>query len=113
MWEFETFLSRIGQGISVESARDLDVLAFVQGWWLPFHLSRCQTWSSRGEKVASASAVKGVIQHIAKSYSMLSRQDEDNRQSRKVFAVIAKVIRIVCMPRVFGRNGLRFLKQKR
>jgi integrase len=78
MWEFETFLTRLGQGISIENARDLDVIAFVQGWWIPAHKEKCRTRASDGKKVVSASAVKGIVQHIAKSYSMVGRRDNEN-----------------------------------
>jgi integrase len=77
--EFESFLASIGQGLSIERASDLDVIAFIQGQWLPAHKEKCRTrLGVDGEKVASASAVKGVIQQIAKSYSMLGRQDNAN-----------------------------------
>jgi hypothetical protein len=76
--EFEEFLEKIGRGVGLESASDLDVIAFVQGWWLPAHLKNCRTMSGKGEKVASASSVKGVIQHLAKTYSMRGRRDQDN-----------------------------------
>lgn len=77
--EFEEFLLRIGHGLSVESASDLDVIAFIQGHWLPAHKENCRTrLEEDGEKVASASAVKGTIQQIAKSFSMLGRSDECN-----------------------------------
>jgi integrase len=71
-------LERLGRGIGLESASDLDVIAFVQGWWLPAHLRKCQTVNGKGEKVVPASSVRGVIQHLAKTYSMRGRRDEDN-----------------------------------
>jgi hypothetical protein len=61
----------------VEKASYLDVIAFVQGCWLLEHKDRCRTWVD-GEKIASASAVKRVIQQLAKSYSMLGRIDDEN-----------------------------------
>jgi integrase len=77
--EFEAFLGSIGHGLSSEHASDLDVIAFVQGHWLPVHKENCRTrMGEGGEKVASASAVKGVIQQISKSYSILGRSDEEN-----------------------------------
>lgn len=76
--EFGGFLERLGRGIGLESARDLDVIAFVQGWWLPAHLQKCRTVNGKGESVVSASSVRGVIQHLAKTYSMIGRRDEDN-----------------------------------
>jgi hypothetical protein len=76
--EFETFLGNVGQGLSVENATDLDVIAFVQGWWIPAHRDRSRTKGNEGEKVMSASSVKGVIQQIAKSYSILGRRNDEN-----------------------------------
>jgi integrase len=77
--EFETFVATMGHGLSAEYASNLDVIAFVQGYWIPTHKRNCRTkLEENGEKVASASAVKGVIQQLSKSYSMLGRRDETN-----------------------------------
>jgi integrase len=77
--EFETFLESIGRGLSVERASDLDVIAFMQGDWIPRHRANCRTRSGTdGEKVASPSVIKGTIQQLAKSYSMMGRTDEAN-----------------------------------
>jgi hypothetical protein len=74
--EFEDFLASMGHGLDAERASDLDVIAFVQGWWLPAHKANCRTrFGGDGEKIASASAVKGVIQRISKSYSMMGRRE--------------------------------------
>lgn len=75
--EFTEFVGRIGHGLSAAEASDLDVIAFVQGCWLEAHKNRCRTRMD-GEKIASASAVKDVIQQLAKSYSMLGRSDDEN-----------------------------------
>jgi hypothetical protein len=75
--EYGTCLGSIGHGLAVEEASDLDVIAFVQGSWLLGHKENCRTRMD-GEKIASASAVKGVIQQIAKSYSMMGRKDKEN-----------------------------------
>jgi integrase len=77
--EFNNFLERVGHGLRAETACDLDVIAFVQGFWIPEHKRNCRTrMGEDGEKVASASAVKGMIQQIAKSYSMKGRTDGMN-----------------------------------
>lgn len=77
--EFCEFLQRIGQGLSVENASDMDVIAFIQGDWMPKHQVNCRTRvGEEGEKIASASAVRGVIQHLSKSYAMLGRADWEN-----------------------------------
>jgi hypothetical protein len=63
----------------VERASDLDVIAFVQGSWLATHKANCRTrLGEDGERVASTSAINGVIQHISKSYSMMGCRDESN-----------------------------------
>jgi integrase len=75
--EFGEFLVSIGHRLDVERASDLDVIAFVQGSWLARHKSNCRTrFGPEGEKTASA--VKGVIEHLAKSYSMMGRRDDEN-----------------------------------
>lgn len=77
--KFAEFLEKVGHGLSVDNASDLDVIAFVQGIWLARHRKNCQTkLESSGEKVASASAVRGVVQQLGKSYSMKGRTDEAN-----------------------------------
>jgi hypothetical protein len=60
--EFLEFLNNVGRGMSVENACNLDVIAFVQGIWTPAHVDKCRTRTEKGgEKVASMSAVKGVV----------------------------------------------------
>jgi integrase len=75
--DFEDFLGKVGQGKRVENASGLDVIAFVHGFWIPKHKDQCRTFVN-GKRMASASAVKGVVQHIAKSYSMLGYTDLKN-----------------------------------
>jgi hypothetical protein len=77
--ESEAFLAKVGRGLTVETARGLDVVAFVHGEWIPGHRKNFRTTMGPSEeKVASASAIKGVIGHIAKSYTMLGRKDDEN-----------------------------------
>jgi integrase len=77
--EFKGFLRKVGRGLTVENAGGLDVVAFVHGEWIPQHQKNFRTTlGETGEKVASASAIKGVIGHLAKSYTMLGRQDGEN-----------------------------------
>jgi hypothetical protein len=53
--EFRMFLEKVGHGLSIETASDLDVIAFVQGFWLPEHRKNCRTrMGSEGEKTVSA-----------------------------------------------------------
>jgi integrase len=77
--EFGEIIESVGHGLDIETAFDLDIITFVQGHWLPAHKANCRTrMGSDGEKVASASAIKGVIQQLAKSYSMMGRRDAEN-----------------------------------
>jgi hypothetical protein len=75
--EFQDFLGLVGQGKKIENANGLDVVAFIHGYWLKKHKDQCRTRVG-GKRVASASAVKGVVQHVAKSFSMLGYADEQN-----------------------------------
>lgn len=75
--EFQEFLGMVGQGKCLENASGLDVVAFVHGFWIPKHKEQCRTKVGE-ERTASASAVKSVVQHIAKSYSMLGYTDANN-----------------------------------
>lgn len=77
--EYLGFFGRVGRGSNVENATDVDVIAFVQGVWIPAHIGNCRTRTEKdGEKVASASAVRGIVQHLSKSFSMLGFQDAEN-----------------------------------
>jgi integrase len=77
--EFESFVEKVGHGLSIRTVSDLDVIAFVQGCWAPAHREKCRTrMGETGEKIASASAVKGVIQQLGKSFSMKGWSDEEN-----------------------------------
>jgi integrase len=75
--EFQDFLALVGQGKRIGNATGLDIIAFVHGFWMNKHRDQCRTIAV-GERVASASAVKGVVQHLAKSYSMLGYADGAN-----------------------------------
>ncbi|GAQ93491.1 putative DNA breaking-rejoining enzymes [Klebsormidium nitens] len=76
--EFVEFLGSVGCE-NVREASGADVIAFVQGWWLVSHRGNFRTQApGSSEKVASVSAVKGVITQIAKSYSMLGVCDDQN-----------------------------------
>jgi integrase len=77
--EFEAFTQKIGRGLTIETARGIDVVAFVHGEWIPKHTKNCRTTVGSAEKkVPSASAIKGVIGHLAKSYAMIGRKDAEN-----------------------------------
>jgi integrase len=77
--EFETFVQKVGRGLTIEAARGIDIVAFVHGEWIPEHKKNCRTTVGEAEeKVASAAAIKGVIGHLAKSYAMMGQRDADN-----------------------------------
>jgi hypothetical protein len=58
--EFKTFLKKVGNGLNIENAGGLDVVAFVHGEWIPTHRKNFRTTAGAGEeKVASASAIRG------------------------------------------------------
>lgn len=72
-------MQQVGQGLTVETARGIDIVAFVHGKWIPNHRKKIRTTARKSEeKIASASAIKGVIGHLAKSYSMMGRPDSKN-----------------------------------
>lgn len=75
--EFTEYLHQVGK--DPQSCTGLDVVVFLQGDWLPRHRQQCRTVSKDdGGKVASASAIKGVIAHLSKSFSTIGRQGNDN-----------------------------------
>jgi hypothetical protein len=77
--EFRTFIGKVGRGLTVENAKGVDVVAFVHGEWIPNHRKNFQTTAGPGEeKVALASAIKGVTEHLAKSYMMMGWKDAEN-----------------------------------
>lgn len=77
--EFRTFVGKVGRGLTVENAKGVDVIAFVHGEWIPNHRKNFRTVVGPGEeKTASASATKGVIGHLAKTYTMMGRTDAEN-----------------------------------
>lgn len=77
--EYEAFVQKVGQGLSVETARGIDVIAFVHGDWIKKHSKNCRTTIGKEEKkVPSASAIEGVISQLAKTYSMMGRADAEN-----------------------------------
>jgi hypothetical protein len=72
-------VQQVGQGLTTETARGIDIIAFVHGVWIPNHRKNFRTTVGKSEEiVASASAIDGVISHLAKTYSMLGKQDSEN-----------------------------------
>jgi hypothetical protein len=77
--EYREFLGENAYGVTVESARAKDVLAFVRGYWIPRHLSACRTVvKATGSKVVAMSTVKKVVDYVSKSYEMLGREGREN-----------------------------------
>jgi hypothetical protein len=70
--EFQEFLAKDPFGVSVATASPKDVAAFIHSEWLPNHSGSCRTiLPQTGQPVASASAVRGVVKDISKSYTLL------------------------------------------
>jgi integrase len=72
--------------VTVETATATDVGAFIVGDWLPHQSGNCRTvLSATGQTVASASAVKGVVKDMSKTYTFLGF--EGNKNPAKLEAV--------------------------
>ena len=77
--EFAAFLGRNPYGVSVETATAADVGAFIVGDWIPRHSGNCRTvLPATGQVVASASAVKGVVKDLSKTYTLLGFSGHEN-----------------------------------
>lgn len=83
--ELRTLVAKVGRGLTIENAKGIDVVAFVQGEGIPNHRKNFRTTQagSEEEKVASASAIKGVIGHVAKSYTIMGWKDAENPAKEK------------------------------
>lgn len=63
----------------METATAEDVGAFVWTDWMPRHSQSCRTvLPATGARVASASAVKGVVKNLSKSYTLLGFEGRQN-----------------------------------
>ncbi|GAQ82636.1 putative Phage_integrase [Klebsormidium nitens] len=77
--EFAEFLGKNPYGVTIETATPADVGAFIVGDWLPRHSGNCRTvLPSTGQTVASASAVKGVVKDLSKTYTLLGFPGHEN-----------------------------------
>jgi hypothetical protein len=77
--EYQRFLAQNPFGITVETASPEDVAAFIHSEWIPNHSGNCRTvMPQTGKPVASASAVKGVVKDISKSYRLLGFEGASN-----------------------------------
>jgi hypothetical protein len=77
--EYQRFLAQNPFGITVGTASPEDVAAFIHSEWIPNHSSNCQTvMPQTGQPVASASAVRGVVKDLSKSYRLLGFEGESN-----------------------------------
>jgi integrase len=89
--EYQSFLSRNGFGVTVETATAADVGAFIVGDWIPRHSAGCRTkLPSTGQPVPSVSAVNSVVKHLSKSYSLLGFEGRAN----PVKAEVVKAFRV-------------------
>jgi hypothetical protein len=83
--EFQEFLQRNPFGVTVETATPEDVGAFLLTDWMPRHSQSCRTVvPSTGARVASASAVKGVVKNLSKSYTLLGFEGGQNPAKAEV-----------------------------
>jgi hypothetical protein len=83
--EFQEFLQHNPFGVTVETATPKDVGAFILTDWIPKHSENCRTVSpASGARVASASAVKGVVKHLSKSYTLLGFEGRQNPAKAEV-----------------------------
>jgi integrase len=77
--EYQKFLAKNPFGITVATASPKDVAAFIHSEWLPHHSGNCRTvLPQTGQPVASASAVRGVVKDISKSYTLLGFEGASN-----------------------------------
>jgi hypothetical protein len=106
--EFQGFISKVGRGLTVENARGINVVAFVHGKWIPNHRQNFRTVVGLGEeKAVSASALQGVIGHLAKSYAMMGRKDAENPAKEKAVISYCEGYRLICTIKGFVRSGLK------
>jgi integrase len=90
-YEYQTFLSRNGFGVTVETATAADVGAFIVGDWIPRHSAGCRTrLPSTGQPVPFVPAVNAVVKHLSKSYSLLGFDGRAN----PVKAEVVKAFRV-------------------
>jgi integrase len=77
--EYHRFLAQNPFGITMATAGPEDVAAFIHSEWIPNHSGNCRTIvPETGQPVASASAVKGVVKDISKSYRLLGYEGASN-----------------------------------
>jgi integrase len=77
--EYQRFLVRNPFGVTVDTASPEDVAAFIHSEWIPNHRGICRTIvPATGQPVASASALKGVVKDLSKSYRLLGFEGASN-----------------------------------
>jgi hypothetical protein len=77
--EYQRFLAQNPFDITLGTASPEDVAAFIHSDWIPNHSGSCRTiLPQTGQPVASASAVRGVVKDISKSYRLLGYEGESN-----------------------------------
>jgi integrase len=83
--EYQEFLAKNPFGVTVGTATPEDVAAFIHLEWLPNHSGNCKTvLPQTGQPVASASAVRGVVKDISKSYTLLGFEGASNPARSKL-----------------------------
>jgi hypothetical protein len=77
--KYQEFLAKNPFGVTVDTATPEDVAAFIHSEWLPNHSGNCRTvLPQTGQPIASASAVRGEVKDISKSYTLLGFEGASN-----------------------------------
>jgi hypothetical protein len=78
--EFKCFLGKVGQCLNVENATNLDVIAFIPGWWIP--AAKPDEVQRRRESDVCFCGERSYPA-IGEEYSMMGRRDDDNPAKQK------------------------------
>jgi hypothetical protein len=113
--EYTEFIGRVGRGLSVDNASDLDIIAVVQGVWIRTYVDKCRTRTEAdGEKVSSTSAGKGVIQHLAKSYIfLLGYADGDNPAKQESVKSYCEGYRVILKEKGVREKRAKVFKEEK
>jgi integrase len=83
--EYQEFLAKNPFGGTAATASPQDVAAFIHSEWLSNHSGNCRTvLPQTGQPVASASAVRGFVKDISKSYTLLGFEGASNPARSKL-----------------------------
>jgi hypothetical protein len=77
--EYQKYMAQNPFGITVGTAGPEDVATFIHSEWIPNHSGNCRTTLPQtGQPVASASAVRGVVKDLSKSYRLVGYEGSSN-----------------------------------